>query len=51
MNQPEPSWATGYPGGTAATRDLPTIGFIRSACRCDVAYLYRHSPIPTGPGR
>ena len=44
MNELEPSWAKGYPGGprwrrVAATRDLPTIAWFRSAL-----LLRRHGP-------
>jgi hypothetical protein len=56
MNQLEPSWAKGYPGGprwrrVAATRDLPTIAFFRAG-----VLLRRSVPVPgilatTGPGR
>ena len=46
MNQLEPSWAKGYPVGfpwsrVAATRDLPTIAFIRAG-----VLLRRSVPVP-----
>ena len=46
MNQLEPSWAKGYPGGprwrrVAATRDLPTIAYFPAG-----GLLRRSVPVP-----
>ena len=56
MNQLEPSWAKGYPGGLAGVgwpqlATYPQSPFSGPACCCDVAYLSQAFSQPTGPGR
>lgn len=56
MNQLEPSWAKGYPGGFAGVgwpqlATYPQSPFSGPACCCDVAYLSQAFSQPTGPGR
>jgi hypothetical protein len=56
MNQLEPSWAEGYPGGLAGVgwpqlATYPQSPFSGPACCCDVAYLSQAFSQPTGPGR
>ncbi len=56
MNQLEPSWAKGYPGGLVGVgwpqlATYPQSPFSGPACCCDVAYLSQAFSHPTGPGR
>ena len=56
MNQLEPSWAKGYPGGLAGVgwpqlATYPQSPFSGPACCCDVAYLSQAFSQPPGPGR
>jgi hypothetical protein len=56
MNQLEPSWAKGYPGGSLASgwpqlATYPQSPLSGPACCCDVAYLSQAFSQPTGPGR
>jgi hypothetical protein len=56
MNQLEPSWAEGYPGGLAGVgwpqlATYPQSPFSGPARCCDVAYLSQAFSQPTGPGR
>lgn len=56
MNQLEPSWAKGYPGGPLGVgwpqlATYPQSPFSGPVCCCDVAYLCQAFSQPTGPGR